>query len=491
MFVSIFTLGCKLNQLESEAIVDSFRRGGFDPIPWDLLNRKSKEELNPLLMIVNTCTVTSMAEQKARRIIRKALKEQPEACLIVTGCYAQMDGPSLATLEESGRLFVIPGEMKSRLLDLPLFLKHCWSGKDLLTGLQTTLSGMLNSGKQPEPLEYSDGAFRFCPGNFSSHSRAFIKIQDGCDNRCSYCRVSLARGKGRSLNAKEVLAQLLSLEQRGFAEAVLTGVNISQYHDPLLPGLSGLLEFLLEGSGKIRLRLSSIEEFPSKEFPTKEFPSKEFSTERNREAFFKVIANRRIRPHFHLSLQSGSAALLAKMGRRYNPQDVEKTAAQLRKAREDPFLACDIITGFPGETDKDFEETVELCRKIGFAWIHAFPFSPRPGTAAFGFPGKVDEKIKTSRMKILTALARKGRLDYLRRWEGKEVEAVVESGGKLNGSYKPPCPGKAGFVPAVSENYLKLLVFCADNQFPAPGSLIRCRILRPEGSRFDALAERI
>ena len=470
MFFSVFTLGCKLNQLETEAIAASFSCGGFLPA--------AEAKTKPDIIIVNTCTVTSMAEQKARRIIRKALRDWPDACIIVTGCYAQLEAPALAALDKSGRLFIVPGDSKDRLLDLPGFLVQAISmqksGNQITTPCSSVPSVVKNYFGSPKPSEASrEGAFRFAPETFSSHSRAFLKIQDGCDHRCSFCRVSLARGVAKSLCAGEVLSRLLNLEQRGFAEAVLTGVNISQYRDPQVGGLPGLLDFLLKSTEKIRLRLSSIEMQCGLDGAAEDgWPGR---------AFFEAIADQRIRPHFHLSLQSGSAGILAKMGRAYSPSDVEELAASLRRVRGDPFLACDIIAGFPGETESDFEETIALCEGIGFAWIHAFHFSPRPGTAAALFPGQISEKEKARRVGILSALARKGRVEYLHRWEGKEVEAVVEAGGDFN----------KGFVPAVSENYLKLKIACGQGQKAAPGSLVRCRILQAEDSRFDAIAEMV
>jgi threonylcarbamoyladenosine tRNA methylthiotransferase MtaB len=463
MFLSVYTLGCKLNQLETEAISDSFRKEGFNLIPFNQIEKIAQikhQAEEPGIIVINTCTVTSMAEQKARRVIRKALKEHKQACVIVTGCYAQMEKAGLNALEDTqglpGRLFVIPGDKKDRLLDLARCITDAARNAD--ASLPCLIAFWLDGSFTEGP----DGAFRFAPQDFSSHSRCFVKIQDGCDRSCAYCRVSIARGKSRSLAANEVLRRLRTLEQSGYSEAVLTGVNISLYQDSGR-SLPGLLEFLLRGTAAIRLRLSSIE------------------PDMITDELLRVLGNKRIRPHFHLSLQSGSAEILARMGRTYTPGDVREKTALLRMARNDPFLACDIIAAFPGETEDEFMKTFTLCEEMNFAWIHAFPFSPRPGTAAFGLSDKVNEKEKTGRMERLNTLAVRGRREYIRRWEGKEVEAVVEKGERL----------PKGIAAGVSENYLKLRVNYGDDMLPAPGSLIRCRINGIHAnSSFDATAER-
>ncbi|MDR1802693.1 MAG: tRNA (N(6)-L-threonylcarbamoyladenosine(37)-C(2))-methylthiotransferase MtaB [Treponema sp.] len=469
MFLSVYTLGCKLNQLETEAISDSFRKNGFTIIPFSKIEQQDEE---PGIIVINTCTVTSMAEQKARRVIRKTLKERKLACVIVTGCYAQMERAALDALEEApesaGRLFIVPGEKKDRLLDMAAYLSGATGAaeetaagvtRDAASDLPCLIASWLDGGFTEE----RDGTFRFAPESFSSHSRGFIKIQDGCDRSCAYCRVSIARGKSRSLGADEVLGRLEALEEKGYSEAVLTGVNISQYRDPATMELPGLLRLLLKGTTAIRLRLSSIE------------------PDMITDELLQVLENDRIRPHFHLSLQSGSAEVLAKMGRNYTPADAAKKAALLRMARNDPFMACDIIVGFPGETEDEFSKSFALCEEMNFAWIHAFPFSPRPGTAAFNFSGKVNEKEKTERVERLNKLAVRGRREYIRRWEGKEVEAVVEKGERL----------PKGLAAGVSENYLKIRVNYGDDTLPLPGSLIRCRIKNIHvNSNFDATAEK-
>ena len=445
----IHTLGCKLNQLESEAFADAFLQAGFSL-------HSQADENSPSLVLINTCTVTSKADQKARRVIRKALRDFPDSCVIVTGCYAQLDQERISGLEEGegGRLFVLKGGEKESLLTLPVFLAE--NKGDFRSLLKTWCERA--EDRTLRAAAYHDGVFQFNPGRFSGHTRGFLKIQDGCDKHCTYCRVRLARGPSVSLDAEEVLARLRILEEN-HAEAVLTGVNICRYRSNAAPNLPRLLEYLLAGTKKIAIRLSSLE------------------PENIDEDFIGILSNKRIRPHFHLSIQSGCKKILEKMGRAYDAQTVEKTAALLRRAKNDPFLACDIIAGFPGESEAEFQETYEMCKKIDFAWIHAFPYSKRPGTPAFSFSDTVREGEATSRVQMLTCLARRGRAGYARRWFGCEVEVLVENGGGSN------------FCRGVSENYLKLLVRYKGEP-PLPGAVLRCKLIEePEtGADYDAAA---
>jgi threonylcarbamoyladenosine tRNA methylthiotransferase MtaB len=244
----------------------------------------------------------------------------------------------------------------------------------------------------------------------------------------------------------------LSLEEKKTGEAVLTGVNISQYRSPGPGGkmlsLAGLLEYLLAGTKTIRIRLTSLE------------------PEGIDEDIVRVIENRRIRPHFHLSVQSGSPEILGKMGRRYGPGEIEEAVLRFRSVKDDPFLACDIITGFPGETPAEFDKTVKLCEKLRFAWIHAFPFSRRPGTEAWSCGGRVSEREAGGRVEILTGLARRQKRDYVKRWINRDVEAVAENGENSR------------FIRAMSDNYLKLLLPAGDKDGKenAPGASFVCRI---------------
>ncbi|WP_010256808.1 tRNA (N(6)-L-threonylcarbamoyladenosine(37)-C(2))-methylthiotransferase MtaB [Treponema primitia] len=450
---SIQTLGCKLNQIEGESIAEAFSREGFSVSAGDFAD----------ILVINTCTVTSKSEQKARRLIRKALKDNPRSCIIVTGCYAQVEADAIAALEEGElrRLFVLTGDRKTLLLDLPRYLRDTPDGS-----LSQALERYLEPGRAVAPPD-SGGMdpgdpFRFNVTDLSFHSRPFMKIQDGCNHACSYCRVSLARGPSVSLDAETLLSRLRALENAGHGEAVLTGVNLNQYRSSGLD-LGGILEYLLANTQTIALRLSSLE------------------PDGMTEPFLRVLSNQRIRPHFHLSIQSGSPQILERMRRNYGPETVENAVRCLRALREDPFLACDIITGFPGETPEEFAKTHELCRRAGFAWIHAFPYSRRPGTEAWNFTESVPEREAVSRVESLINLGRQGRAAYISRWAGKTVEAIAEDGRQ----------GDA--ISALSENYLKLRLPLQPGQpLPPPGTVLRCRILgplEPVEPHFDAIAE--
>jgi threonylcarbamoyladenosine tRNA methylthiotransferase MtaB len=439
--LALHTLGCKLNQAETEAIAAAFEERGFALVPWGA---------DADILLVNTCTVTSMAEQKARRVIRKALRDCPAALVIVTGCYAQLNAGDLAALDGGGRLFVVPGGFKAALLELPRCLGESFAAGQPLTGKPAAELLARWAGAFPEGRP-----FAFNPGRRVFHARPSLKVQDGCDYRCAYCRVSLARGGSVSLAAGEALSRLRALEAGGAGEAVLTGVNIALYRDGGM-GLGALLLFLLENTRRISLRLSSLEPGPG------------LSPE-----FFRALRDPRIRPHFHISLQSGSAPVLERMGRRYGPGDITALLSRLRAEKDDPFLACDVITGFPGEGPADFEATYALCAEAGFAGIHAFPYSRRPGTAAYSLRPPVAESVAVSRADRLRGLARQGRAAYAARWLGRVVEAIPEGGA-----------GRApeGCAAAVTENYLRALV-------PAGSAPLRCRLLPPPGPQWDALGE--
>jgi threonylcarbamoyladenosine tRNA methylthiotransferase MtaB len=292
------------------------------------------------------------------------------------------------------------------------------------------MSGHANNG-----VTQADGGFSYFSSGHAFRTRAFLKIQDGCDNGCAYCAVPLARGPSVSLSAETALARLAALEAEGFKEAVLTGVNICKYNAPDAATLDALIALLLSGTSGIAIRLSSLEP--------------DFITD----GFASALVSPRVRPHFHLALQSGSDRVLQAMGRRYTSETARRACALLRSVKADPFMACDVITGFPGESEADFRQTLGLCAELDFAWIHAFPFSPRPGTRACSMPGRVSERDASARVAALTRLAESGKQAYIARWQGKTVRAIVQGSGNASGLCGNALQSHAV---ALSENYLKL-----------------------------------
>jgi threonylcarbamoyladenosine tRNA methylthiotransferase MtaB len=423
--VAFHTLGCKLNQLETESIADAFARSGAT------IGAEAAE-----LVIVNTCTVTGKAEQKARRIIRLALAADPDAVVIVTGCYAQVEGEALSSLGE--RVLVLPGSGKDRLLGLPAFLEAA-GRRGLLEALRGWLERPDAAQRVLASAEGGAGRFAFNPEVFAFHSRPALKVQDGCDNACAYCRVHIARGRSSSLPVAAVVGRARALEAAGRAEIVLSGVNLAQYRDGEL-GFPGLLRALLAGTERVAFRLSSYE------------------PDAIDQDFLEVFAHPRVRPHAHLALQSGSDAVLAAMGRHYGREDAIDAVKALRSSGRDPFIGADLIAGFPGETEADARQTLELARACDFAWIHAFPFSPRPGTRAAVMGDRVPERVAGERVDALLELGAAGRSSYIARSEGRVLKAVIE---------KDFC--------ATTENYLKATL-CNLPDSLRPGNEVLCTI---------------
>ncbi|MBO4727260.1 MAG: tRNA (N(6)-L-threonylcarbamoyladenosine(37)-C(2))-methylthiotransferase MtaB [Spirochaetaceae bacterium] len=444
------TLGCKLNQIETESIARFCADAGFGVTMAH--STASQAETAPVLSIVNTCTVTAKAEQKARRIIRMLLAKFPFSAVLVTGCYAQVEKAQIEQIDS--RIVVVPGTAKDTLADFPQFFMDLLTkagapktaeeaaalAKDLRAWqplrqipAEQTENRLKPNSKDTKAIE-SINKFRLATDSFMHHSRGSIKIQDGCSNRCAYCRICIARGESVSLAPAEVLKRVRDIESGGQTEVVLTGVNLTLYRGTLQTesgerkmDFADLLEYLLENTDTISFRISSL------------YP------ERVDDALCRIIAHKRVRPHFHLSVQSGSNAILKAMHRPYTAETVVAAVENLRKAKDNPFIACDIIAGFPGETDKDFEQTQELCRKCRFTYIHAFPFSPRPGTEAYTMKNQIPQRIAGERVKWLSDFACKSKTEYAKSFEGKTLKAVVEK-------------RETNIGKAVTENFLHIYI---------------------------------
>lgn len=368
MKVYLRSLGCKLNQSEVEALARRFIAAGCQVVT-------DAEEAD--LCVVNTCAVTHIAARKSRRLIRRLHRANPEACIVVTGCYAELFPHEVAKIE--GVELVVGNADKERLVE-----RLGIRGYGL--GVTTPI---------PYPL-------------FFNRTRAFVKIQDGCNNRCAYCVIGLARGRERSRPPEEVLAEIGARVEAGCKEVVLTGVNIGAYGRDLGTSLGRLIEDILTKTAVPRLRLSSIE-------PWDFDPS-----------LLRLWEDPRLCRHLHLPLQSGCDATLRRMRRRYTAAEYAELVERAREAIPDLALTTDVIVGFPGETEADFEESLRFVEKMGFARLHVFKYSARPGTPAATMPQQVPCEEKRRRSEAMMALARRGSEEFRRRFLGRTMEVLWE-----------------------------------------------------------------
>lgn len=471
MRVAIYTLGCKLNQVESEALMDAFLGFGHQQVP---INQEAD------LYIINTCTVTSKAEQKARRIIRKSAEKPNKPMVIVTGCYAQVDPEIIEKLNEN--LLIIPLDRKAEILQMPEFIEK---RREEGMSLEDSLHAFLNTGNRKQEL--SSSPFDYDPNEFSRHSRAFLKIEDGCDNVCAYCRVRIARGRAVSLDADTVIDRALRLEHIGYREIVLTGVNITAYFDAAEShrhfssrdgnerggiNLASLIKKLDEKLNYARIRLSSLE------------------PEDLDDELIEATASSCVLPHFHIPVQSGSDAVLAAVKRKNRTDDVVRAVTGLRAMKNDPFIAADVMTGLPGETEEDFVLTMELLKLCDFTQVHVFPYSPRPGTPLFDTSlKKVPEYLRDERAAEVRRFSQKQHERYIKRHIDREFSAVLESPYADEQVGEMTAAKKLHTCRGLTENYLHVKVFGvpADNPDDVRGR--RCIIdvdtYYPESKRID------
>ncbi|MBR3878692.1 MAG: tRNA (N(6)-L-threonylcarbamoyladenosine(37)-C(2))-methylthiotransferase MtaB [Clostridia bacterium] len=385
--VRITTLGCKVNQYESEAIAEALEARGFEIL---------KDTQACDAYIINTCTVTAESDRKARQMIRRMIARNPDAFILVTGCYSQVSPEAVASIE--GVDYVCGSSNKMSVVD--------------------KLSSLVEKGKPTSaeicvpPLD--NAKFECMSITRFDRTRAYVKIEDGCESKCTYCTIPAARGQIRSKPFNDVIDEVKELITGGCAEVVLTGIETGSYGADLEEGqdLANLLCEIdkLEGIG--RVRLGSLD-------PTVIKP-----------AFVEKIKDlKSLAPHFHLSLQSGSDKVLASMKRKYNSRQAMQSIERLREAIPDVKFTTDIITGFPGESDEDFEASCDFVRKAEFLMVHAFPYSKRKGTPAAEMKGQIPEDIKKQRVHLLTEICREVRSDMFDRIisEGKPQKVLFET----------------------------------------------------------------
>jgi threonylcarbamoyladenosine tRNA methylthiotransferase MtaB len=367
--VALDSLGCKLNQAEIQQLAGQLAAAGYRIVP-------SAEKAD--IYVLNTCTVTHVADRKSRHLLRLARRRNPAARLVAIGCYAEREPRELNGIE--GVELVLGNEQKWRLPEL----------------LET--AGAMKKLAAATSLDGDEGNRR---------TRAFIRVQDGCHNFCAYCIVPLVRSREASVPAEEVLAQVKERVSDGAKEVVLTGTEIGAY-DSNGVTLKELLECILAGTAIVRLRLSSLQ--PHQITP----------------GLIQLWKNPRLCPHFHLSLQSGSDTVLKRMKRRYATAGYRSAVELIRERVSDAAVTTDVIVGFPGETDTEFRETYDFCRQMNFARIHVFPYSPRPGTAAADMPKQVTEQVKKERTQRMLAMAKESAQGFQRRYSGKTLELLWE-----------------------------------------------------------------
>lgn len=375
--VSLTTLGCRVNQAETESLAREFARMGFRLVPFGEVADVS---------VVNTCTVTHEADRQARQLARRARRASPDALVVLTGCYATVAADEVSALPE---VDVVAGNR----------------AKD---GLVQQVAALLRErghalGRAASPLEDMPG--------WLGRTRAQLKVEEGCNNRCTFCIVPAARGEQTSVTPDRVVESIRRLESLGYREVVLTGTHLGGYGRDLAPrrGLSDLLEAILRDTSIRRVRLSSVEphDFPSHALP--------------------LWRDRRLCRHFHLPVQSGSDVILRRMLRGYRSERFARLCGAILDEVPGAAITTDVIVGFPGESDEQFRATISLLESCGVARAHVFPYSPRAGTPAAAMPDQVTAPTKRARVAELTAASARWHQTFLSRWMGSTVGVLFES----------------------------------------------------------------
>lgn len=402
--IAVLTLGCKVNQYESEAMIESFQKAGYEVVNEDKAD----------YYVINTCTVTSISDKKSRQFMRRARKANPMAVIAVVGCYSQVSPEQVEAIEEVN---VVLGTNEKK--DIVKYLEAATSTSKIVQ------VGEVMKHKKYEELSIEDTVDK---------TRVFMKIQDGCNQFCSYCIIPYARGPIRSRDPEHVISEAKILASKGFKEVVLTGIHLSSYGlDLKTTSLIEIIEALDKIEGLKRIRLGSLEP----KIITEDFVKR-----------LSLLNN--FCAHFHLSLQSGSDTVLERMNRKYNTTDYYAAVTLIQKYLKSPSFTTDIIVGFPGETDKEFEETCEFVKKVNFSKVHIFKYSPREGTKAAVMKDQVHGQIKTDRSHGLQEVCHVVEQNYLESFIGQTMPVLFEE--VVEGSFE-----------GLSEGYLRVSVKTLDN----------------------------
>lgn len=435
--VAFHNLGCKVNSYEAEVMRQILQEKGYHIVSFD---KKAD------IYIVNTCTVTNIADRKSRQMLHRARQLNPEAVVVAVGCYVQTGRDKLD--KDEGVDLIIGNNRKKDIAGiLEEFLRERAGGNTPDKTLHETTILDINHTDEYEELRLKRPA---------EHTRAYIKIQDGCNQFCSYCVIPYARGRVRSRGAESILEEIRGLAAAGFKEVVLTGIHISSYGTDVGGSLIGLVERIQELEGIDRIRLGSLEP--------------RIITD---EAARRLAAIPTLCPHFHLSLQSGCDSTLKRMNRHYTTGEYYQSVEYLRKYFDRPAITTDVIVGFPGETEDEFAQTKAFLEKVCFYEMHIFKYSRRAKTAAAAMPGQVSELIKAQRSDELFAMERRQSKEFRRAYIGNEAEVLLEEMIEVEGG---------AYIAGHTRDYVKVAVklpegtSAADLEtvgIPAPNTVVK------------------
>ncbi|WP_127532314.1 tRNA (N(6)-L-threonylcarbamoyladenosine(37)-C(2))-methylthiotransferase MtaB [Paenibacillus kobensis] len=420
--VAFYTLGCKVNFYDTEAMWQLFKNAGYEQVDF--------EERTADVYVINTCTVTNTGDKKSRQIIRRAVRRNPDAVIAVTGCYAQTSPAEIMAIP--GVDLVIGTQDRDKLLG---FVGQIQSDRQPVNAVRNIMKT-----REFEELDVPD---------FADRTRAFLKIQEGCNNFCTFCIIPWSRGLSRSRDPKSVIEQAHQLVAAGFKEIVLTGIHTGGYGDDLEDyKLADLLWDLDKVDGLERIRISSIE-----------------ASQIDDKMIDVLNRSSKMCRHLHIPLQAGENSVLKRMRRKYTTEEFAAKIKRLHEAMPGVAITTDVIVGFPGETDEMFEEGFRFMKEIGFSEMHVFPYSKRTGTPAARMEDQVDEEVKNDRVHKLIDLSEQMQLSYAKQWVGEVVDVIPER------DYKG-APG-TGFVMGYSDNYLQIVF---DGSEELVGQLCRVKI---------------
>ena len=413
---ALHNLGCKVNAYETEAMEELLKKDGFEIVGFD-----EKADV----YVINTCSVTNIADRKSRQMIHRCKKLNPDACVVAAGCYVQNFGKDIA--DELGADIILGNNKKN---DLVARIHEYYEKLDD------------NDGPILDCLDINEGNVSYENMRIEKdyeHTRAFVKVQDGCNQFCSYCIIPFARGRIRSRAIDDVVEEVTGLAAAGYKEVVITGIHLSSYGYGTDYGLADLLEAVQNIDGIERIRMGSLEP----QIVTEDFGK-------------RASALSKMCPHFHLSLQSGCDTVLQRMNRKYSADEYYNGVEILRKYFNEPAITTDIIVGFPGETEEEYNITLDFVKKVKFSELHVFAYSKRAGTKAAKMPGQITNAVKKERSSKLIALGQEKTIEYRKSHIGKKLDVLFEE--KIN------IDGKDYFI-GFSKEYIKCAIKTGDADY--------------------------